>query len=88
MVTYSLSGSDLSHEMTAGADTPANPHDCDQQGATCLAFGPQDSGMFAAAFALLDKYSELGRLTLKYFKSFESFYLLMKLRFLKNLIYR
>lgn len=54
----------------------------------CLAFGSQDSGMFAAAFALLDKYSKLDRLTFKYFKSFESFYLLMKLRFLKNLIYR
>lgn len=34
------------------------------------------------------QYRKPDCLTFKYFKSFESFYLLMKVRFLKNLIYR
>lgn len=41
--------------MTAGAEHPCQPAlACDQREATCLALGPQDSGMFAAAFALLE----------------------------------
>lgn len=41
--------------MTAGAEHPGQPAlDSEQQEAACLAWGPQDLGMSAAAFALLN----------------------------------